>query len=307
VRVLITGASGFAGQWLAHACAQAGDEVIGVARSAAVPLDLRDRDAVAKRVAQIQPEVVYHLAALSHVGKSWSDPGTTLDANVGGAVSVLEAVRLHAPDARVVWASSCEVYGTVEQLPVTEQAPLRPVNPYAVSKAAGEMLAEVYADAYGLSLVRARPFNHAGPRQLPIFIVSSLARQAAAARLAGDSVLEIVTGDPETRRDFTDVRDVVAAYRLLAAPDIAPGAYNIATGSSVSTAELVSVVASLVPEIEVRINPARARAHEVMDHRGSHAALSAATGWQPVIPLRQTVGDTLAWWEQQLADLPVAG
>jgi GDP-4-dehydro-6-deoxy-D-mannose reductase len=312
VRVLITGASGFAGQWLARACAQAGDEVTGVSRSGATPsgrgvaLDLRDTDAVATLVASVEPEVVYHLAALSHVGRSWSDPGATLDANVSGAASLLEAIRLHAPEARVVWASSCEVYGTVAQLPVTEQAPLHPVNPYAVSKAAGEMLAAVYADAHGLSIVRARPFNHVGPGQLPIFIVSSLARQAAAARRAGDTTLEITTGNPETRRDYTDVRDVVAAYRLLAAVDIAPGAYNIATGSSVSSGELVSLVASLVPEIEVRhaVDPAQVRAHEVMDHRGSHAALSAATGWQPTIPLRQTMVDTLAWWEQDLAEIP---
>jgi GDP-4-dehydro-6-deoxy-D-mannose reductase len=312
VRVLITGASGFVGQWLARACARDGDEVTGVSRGGTTPsgrgvaLDLRDTDAVAALVADVGPEVIYHLAALSHVGRSWSDPSATLDANVGGATSLLEAIRLHAPEARVVWASSCEVYGTVDQLPVTEHASLHPVNPYAVSKAAGEMLAEVYADAHGLSIVRARPFNHVGPGQLPIFIVSSLAQQAATARLAGNTTLEIMTGNPETRRDYTDVRDVVAAYRLLAAEDIAPGVYNIATGRSVSNAELVSLVASLIPEIEVRhtVDPARVRAHEVMDHRGSHAALSAATGWQPAIPLRQTMADTLAWWEQDLAEIP---
>jgi GDP-4-dehydro-6-deoxy-D-mannose reductase len=317
LRVLITGASGFAGQWLTRACAQDGDEVLGISRSGAlsdgsgrgIALDLRDADAVAKLVSTEQPEVIYHLAALSHVGRSWSDPGETLTANVVGASSLLEAVRKHAADARVVWASSCEVYGTVEQLPVTEQAPLRPRNPYAVSKATGDMLAELYADAHGLSIVRARPFNHAGPGQLPIFIVSSLARQAAAARHSGARSLELVTGNPDTRRDFTDVRDVVAAYRLLSSPTVAPAAYNVATGVSVSAAEQVQLVASLLDGLEVHhtVDRASIRANEVMDHRGSHAALTQATGWQPVIPLRQTMLDTIAWWERELATDPVAG
>lgn len=285
--------------------------MLGVSRSGAVPdgsegiaLDLRDTDAVAKLISKRQPEVIYHLAALSHVGRSWSDPTETLTANVGGATSLLEAVRLHAPDARVVWASSCEVYGTVDQLPVTEQAPLRPRNPYAVSKATGDMLAELYADAHGLAIVRARPFNHAGPGQLPIFIVSSLARQAAEARRSGARSLELVTGNPNTRRDFTDVRDVVAAYRLLASPSVAPAAYNIATGVSVSAAEQVQLLASLLDGIEVRQTVDQVRANEVMNHRGSPAALTRATGWQPVIPLRQTMLDTLAWWERELADPP---
>ncbi len=301
MRVLITGASGFAGRWLARACADGGDEITEVSRSAGV--DLTDAAAVTRAVAETQPEVIYHLAALSHVGKSWEDPATTLHANVDGAVNLLEAIRHEAPTARVVWASSCEAYGTVETLPVTEDAPLRPVNPYAVSKAAGDMLARVYAEAHGMQIIRARPFNHAGPGQLPIFIVSSLAQQAAQAKLSGVDELEIVTGNPDTRRDFTDVRDIVAAYRALAAPAVTPGAYNVCTGRSVSAAEHVQIVAELIAPIKVRhtVDPARIRAHEVMDHRGSAAALHAATGWEPQIPLRQTIADTIAWWEARLA------
>jgi GDP-4-dehydro-6-deoxy-D-mannose reductase len=304
LRVLITGASGFAGGWLTRACREAGDEVVAVSRHAGTEVDLTDAGATARLVAEVTPDVVYHLAALSHVGKSWEDPAATLAGNVGGAVNVLEAVRHHAPAARVVWTSSCEVYGTVAALPVTEAAPLAPINPYAVSKAAGDMLAGVYADAHGLSIVRARPFNHAGPGQLPIFIISSLAKQAAAARVAGERVLRIVTGNPTTRRDYTDVRDVVAAYRLLAADaEIAPGPYNVCTGASVSAAELVALVAELIAPIEVEhiVDPARIRAHEVMDHRGSAARLHEVTGWAPVIPLRQTVADTIDWWARELA------
>jgi GDP-4-dehydro-6-deoxy-D-mannose reductase len=311
VRVLITGASGFAGSWLARACADAGDEVVGASRSGrvttagvrAVAVDLEDREAVAELLADTQPDTVYHLAALSHVGRSWEDPDATLRANVGAAVHLLEGIRRQTPGARVVWASTCEVYGGKVELPVREEAPLEPANPYAVSKAAGDMLARVYAEAHGLDVVRARPFNHAGPGQLPIFIVSSLAEQAARARLEGRSHLEIVTGNPDTRRDFTDVRDVVRAYRLLAAPEVPAGAYNICSGRSVSAGEHVANVASLLAPIEVNhvVDPARVRAHEVMDHRGSYERLHMATGWEPEIPIRQTMADTIDWWEAELA------
>ena len=254
-------------------------------------------------VRSVRPEVVYHLAALSHVGRSWSEPAETLDANVAGAVSVLEAVRVGAPDARVVWASSCEVYGRAASLPVVEDAPLVPATPYAVSKIAGDQLAGVYAEAYRLSVVRARPFNHVGPGQLPIFIISSLAQQAARARVDRVSRLSVVTGNPETRRDYTDVRDVVRAYRLLAVASVPAGAvFNVCSGVSVSAAENVATVASLIAPIEVEhvVDPARVRAREVMDHRGSFARLEAATGWRPEIPLRQTIADTIEWWELQM-------
>lgn len=248
------------------------------------------------------PEVVYHLAALSSVGRSWEEPGRTLRENGESAVNVLEAVRLEAPEARLVWVSSCEVYGADARLPAVEDEPLRPANPYAVSKAAGELLASVYADAYGLDLVCARPFNHTGPGQPSVFVVSSLARQAAEARLAGRRAVQIVTGNPDTRRDFLDVRDTVRAYRLLAAQ--APAAvYNVSSGRSVSTAELVALVGSLIAPIEVEhiVAPNRVRAHEVMDLRGSHERLTDATGWRPELALKDTVAEMIAYWEQELA------
>jgi GDP-4-dehydro-6-deoxy-D-mannose reductase len=311
VRTLITGASGFAGTWLARACVEAGDEVVGVSRAGrataagvtAMAVDLADGAATGRLVAEVAPDAVYHLAALSHVGRSWEDPAETLQANVAGAISLLEAVRHEAPAARIVWASSCEVYGPKVDLPVHEQAPLEPASPYAVSKATGDMLAGVYADAYGLEIVRARPFNHAGPGQLPMFIVSSLAEQAARARLEGAERLRIVTGNPHTRRDFTDVRDVVRAYRLLAAPVVPAEIYNICSGQSISAAEQVENLAALLAPIEVEhvVDPARVRANEVMDYRGSNERIRVATGWEPQIPLRQTMADTIAWWESELA------
>jgi GDP-4-dehydro-6-deoxy-D-mannose reductase len=311
VRVLITGASGLAGGHLARACARAGDEVIGISRSGTLPdgagegrrLDLNDAAAVRQLLAELAPDVVYHLAALSSVGRSWEEPASTMQDNVNTAVNLLEALRREAPGARTVWASTCEVYGPATLLPIEEAAPLKPANPYAVSKVAGDLLAGVYADAHGLQIVRARPFNHAGPGQRPIFILSSLAQQAARARIAGARRIEIVTGNPDTRRDFTDVRDVVRAYRLLAELDDRGGVYNICSGRSVSAADQVALLAEIIAPIEVEhtVDPARVRATEVMDLRGSKERIHRATGWQPELPLRQTMADTLQWWELQLS------
>jgi GDP-4-dehydro-6-deoxy-D-mannose reductase len=310
LRVLITGASGFAGGHLARSCVAAGDEVVGASRTGApgaegaegLAIDLRDADAVRAAVGSLQPDVLYHLAALSHVGRAWEEPAETVIDNVAGAVSVLEAVRHVAARTRLVWVSSCEVYGAPERLPVKESAPLRPANPYAVSKSAGDLLAGVYADAHGLDIVRARPFNHAGPGQRPIFIVSSLARQAAEARLAGAPAIRIATGNPDTRRDFTDVRDVVDAYRQLA-DRAEPGVYNVSSSHSISAADQLALLAELLAPIEVshEIDQTRLRAHEVMDLRGANERIAAATGWRPKIPFAQTMRDTIQWWERELA------
>ena len=218
MRVLITGASGFAGSFLARECARAGDDVVGhlayrrdSRRSAvrAPPSICSTRDAVREAVRSARPEVVYHLAALSSVGRSWEEPARTVQDNVAMSVNMLEALRAEAPDARTVWVSTCEVYGVPEALPLTEDARLNPANPYAVSKATGDMLAAVYVDAHGLDLVRARPFNHAGPAQRPIFILSSLARQAAEAQLSGADSLEIAGLGQDRVVDVGDVADVL--------------------------------------------------------------------------------------------------
>lgn len=315
MRVLITGASGFAGTWLCRQCAEAGDEVVALSRRGTVPdacgqgvaVDMRDGDAMREAVRAAAPELVYHLAALTSVGRSWEAPAQTVGDNDAITVGMLEALRHVAGGAPVVWVSSCEIYGNPQVLPATEDLEPRPANPYAVSKMSGEMLAQVYAGAYGLEIVRARPFSHSGPGQLPIFLLSSLASQAADGRRNGVSKLEIVTGNPDTRRDFTDVRDVVRAYRLLAQalisgkPGASGGVFNVSTGRSVSAGDQVSMLGELLAPIEVehRVDPSRVRASEVMDLRGDPARLRALTGWEPKIPLRQTMADTIEWWERE--------
>jgi GDP-4-dehydro-6-deoxy-D-mannose reductase len=279
VRAVVTGAAGFAGGYLVDACTAAGDEVVALARATC---DLRDANATRAAIAAARPEVVYHLAARAHVGESWHDPAGTLHDNVAMTLNVLEAVRTEAPGALVVAIASGEIYDAPEQLPIAESAPLRPQNPYAVSKAAADLLACFYADAHGLRVVRVRAFNHAGPGQEPTYAISSFARQAAA------GADRIVTGNPATRRDYTDVRDVVRAYRLLAERGEG-GVFNVCSGRATATAELVAMLGRECDGAEPRPN-------EVMELRGSYERLRMATGWEPEIPLEQTVQDTLTWW-----------
>lgn len=225
------------------------------------------------------------------MGRSWEAPGDTLRVNGEMTLNLLEAVLAETPEARVLVASSGEVYGTPATPPVREDAPLRPQNPYAVSKAQSDLLAGFYADARGLHVVRARAFNHAGPGQGDHFALSSFARQAA----AGAS--EIRCGALHTRRDFTDVRDVVRAYLALLQHGESGGVYNVCSGRSTSTAELVALVAGAAGrELTPVPDPARVRPHEVADLYGDPSRLLATTGWAPAIGLEQTAADTLAWW-----------
>jgi GDP-4-dehydro-6-deoxy-D-mannose reductase len=298
VRALITGAGGFAGGHLAAHCRASGDDVIEASRRSGT--DLRDAGTARATVEHARPDVVYHLAARAHVGESWEDPASFLRDNLGMALNVLEAVRAEAPRATVVAVSSGELYGAPSALPVTEDAPLRPQNPYAVSKTSADLLAGLYADAHGLRVIRPRAFNHAGPGQEPTYAIASFARQAAEAAERGEDPIRFRTGNPDTRRDYTDVRDVVRAYRLLA-ERAEPGAYNVCTGRSTSAGELLAMLAAAAGAgLDHEVDPELVRAHEVMEVRGDPARLRAATSWEPEIALDRTLADTLAWWRERL-------
>jgi GDP-4-dehydro-6-deoxy-D-mannose reductase len=290
-RVLITGATGFAGRHLVAACEAAGDAVVAAPRSSAA--DLRDPAVARSLVADARPGVVYHLAARAHVGLSWEDPLGTFADNVAMTANLLDAVRHEAPDATVISVGSGEEYGPPETVPTTEDAPLRPQNPYAVSKASSGLVARFYADAYGLRVIHARAFNHAGPGQEPIYAIANFARQVAA------GTGRVVSGSPDTRRDFTDVRDVVRAYRLLA-ERAEPGAYNVCSGVSRSARELIAALGKVAGvAIEHVVDPSKVRAHEVQEIRGSADRLAGATGWTPEIPFTQTLADTLTYWRSR--------
>jgi GDP-4-dehydro-6-deoxy-D-mannose reductase len=296
---LVTGGSGFAGRYLVELL---GD---GVAAPSSSELDLGDGAAVRAHVAELQPATIFHLAAFSSPSTSLDHPGQGLLTNLAMTLNLLEAVRHEATAATVVLVGSGQVYGDAPRLPITEETPIEPGNPYAVGKAASDMLGRQYADTFGLRVVRLRPFNHAGPGQRDEYVVSSLARQVAEAEAAGLAKMALRTGNPESRRDFTDVRDVVRAYALAA--KLEGGAFNVCSGRSASVAELVELVArhARIP-VHHEVDPARLRAHDARDLCGSHERLTAATGWNPQIPLEQMVRDTLDWWRGQLEAAPSA-
>jgi GDP-4-dehydro-6-deoxy-D-mannose reductase len=310
MRVLVTGAGGFAGRHMARLAADEGASVVGLGRGEPsddagfgefLTADLTDPAAAEQAVRVARPDRVFHLAALAHVGLSWRDPRVTLDANFRSAVNLLEAVRGHAPSARVLVAGSGEQYGPPDSLPVTEDAPFRPRNPYAASKCAADLVAGFYADARGLDVVRTRSFNHAGPGQHERYVVSGFARQIAAAEADGLESVQVRTGDRRPRRDFTDVRDVVRAYWLLLDSQAPAGAYNVCSGRTLSVADILAGLARLSDlPVEGTTDPALLRDNEVMEISGSHDRLTNATGWRPEVPIERTLADTLSWWRTVL-------
>jgi GDP-4-dehydro-6-deoxy-D-mannose reductase len=258
-----------------------------------------DPEAVRRAVTEAAPDRVFHLAALASVGRSWHDARAPLVRNVEMTLNLLEAVRGEAPGAAVLVASSSEVYGPPERLPIDESAPLRPQNPYAVSKAACDLLAGQYADTHGLHVVRTRAFNQAGPGQSDHYVVGTITRQVAEAEARGAGEVVLRTGNPESRRDFTDVRDVVRAYA--AAVELQPGVYNVASERAVSVRELIELLASTT-EIRLRheVDPERIRPNDVPEVRGSAERLREATEWAPEIALERTVADALDQWRVDL-------
>ena len=306
--ILITGVTGFAGTHLARLCAERGVDVTGVGRQphTNMPLyeqvDLHDAGAVREVVARVRPDQVVHLAAQASVARSWDTPGEVISSNVTTSLNLLEAVRLEAPDAAVLVACSGEEYGRPQTLPVDETHPLAPRNPYATSKAMVDVLAGSYAEMHGLRVVRTRAFNHAGPGQSDTYVVAKFARQVAEAEAArpGDGRAEIVTGNVEVRRDFSDVRDVVRAY-LMALEHGQPGVFNVCSGRATPVSDILSGLAAHSPlELECRVDPGLLRENEVMEIRGSHERLTDATGWRPEIELTDTLRDTLDWWRERV-------
>lgn len=291
---LITGASGFVGPYLTEHLAASGDKVVCVSRSSGGP-DLLDADRWFELVGDHKPDVIYHLAGFSDVGASWNDPMAAFASNANGTQSVLEAVRVTQCGSRVVFVSSSDVYGTVPAvgLPITEETPTRPNSPYGASKLAAEELALQYHRGWSVPVVIARPFNHIGPGQSVQFAAPSFAKRIVDCEAAGGGV--VIHGDLSARRDFTDVRDVVKAYRMLGTDGTPGETYNICSGADIEMSQLLSSLVEMatVP-IETRSDPELMRPVELPALRGSFERLASATGWSPTIPLSQTLSDILA-------------
>ena len=294
MRALITGGKGFVGQWLAAHLRDCGDDVAVID----IETDVADGGAIRHVMADVSPEAVYHLAAMTHVGESWENPSQVLRVNVLGTAEILAAARSLAPSPRVLVVSSAEVYGVVrpEQLPLGEDTPSAPATPYAASKLAAEVVALQAWRGYDQPVIVVRPFNHIGPGQSPNFFVPALAKRIVEARRLGAGSLRV--GTLSTRRDFTDVRDVVVAYRLLI-ENGAPGeVYNVCSGRDVAMAEVAAHLLELAQaDLTLEVDPELVRPVDVPVLRGDAARLRARTGWQPTIPLATTLTDVLASWE----------
>jgi GDP-4-dehydro-6-deoxy-D-mannose reductase len=289
VKAVVTGARGFVGRHLTGHLAAGGVDVVSLDVDDAESLDITDHAGVARRIAAESPDVVYHLAARSHVGASWTDGDLLTRVNVDGTRAMVEAC-VAARVARVLVIGSAEQYGTVEphEIPVDERTPCRPVSPYGKSKVAAEAVALEAHRLHGLAVVCTRAFNHTGPGQSPAFLVPGLASRIAAAER--DEIDEITLGNGDPVRDFSDVRDVVRAYALLAARGVAGEVYNVCSGHGVRVGDLAErLVNRSSRPLRIVTATELVRPVDVPVLIGDPAKLVAATGWQP----EHTLDDSL--------------
>jgi len=292
VRVLVTGGGGFVGRHLRCHLETAGDDVTVTDRSID-GCDILDAPALLDRFRTVRPEVVYHLAGASDVGGSWSNPQATFRANAEGTLNVLWAARESGCE-RVLTVGSADIYGkvTAEDLPITEDQPLRPVSPYAASKCAADHVALQAFLGYGQEVIRARPFNHLGPGQTDRFVAPALAGRVARNELTGEDA--VLVGNLSPKRDFTDVRDVVRAYRLIVERGTAGEVYNVCSGRAIAVQELADqLIAMAKRPMRLEPDPELQRPVDIPVLLGDSSRLRRDTGWEPEIPLEQTLRDLL--------------
>lgn len=314
MRVLITGMDGFAGSALCDLLLRETHWLlIGLSRSTGGErisnriqwwkIDLRDPDGIRRMLRYERPDLIVHLAAQSHVPTAWKDPWGTFENNVRGQVNLLEAVLANRLTPRILIVTSNEVYGApalASELPFQETSPLRPNNPYGVSKAAQDLVALQYAASHQLDLMVARPFNHLGPRQKEHFVVADFARQIAEIE-AGKREPVMRLGNMAAQRDFTDVRDVARAYLLMIRSADGGRAYNICSGIPRSIQSVLDTMLQLSPaRITVETDPAKYRPADTPISYGDNSRLRQATGWQPDIPFEKSIADVLHDWRERV-------
>jgi len=316
MRALVTGITGFAGSHLADYLLSQGVEVWGTIRWRSlsanlahltgklhlVECDLRDSTSVGSLLEQVRPDRIFHLAAQTFVPTSFHAPAETFIANTVSQINLLEAVLRVCPEARTLVSGSSEEYGRVlpEELPVKETNPLRPLSPYAVSKAAQDLLAYQYHQSHGLYIVRTRAFNHEGPRRAEVFALSSFAKQIAEME-SGLREPVLLVGNLDSKRDFLDVRDVVRGYWLALELGEPGEVFNIASGHMWRIGDALDHLLALSKvRVEVRQDPARLRPSDVLLMLGDATNFRARTGWTPEIPFEQTLRDLLDDWRAHI-------
>lgn len=315
-RALITGVTGFVGSHLAEYLLSKGYEVYGTKRHQSrldniehikdkitlVDIDITDRSSVINALKKTKPDFIFHLAAQSYVPAALNAPESTMATNVIGTLNILEAVRILEIDPVMHVAGSSEEYGKVfeDEMPITEKNILRPMSPYAVSKATQDLLAIQYASSYKLKVIVTRAFNHTGPRQREVFVCSDFARQVALIE-KGKQEPVIRHGNLEAQRDFSDVRDIAKAYEL-AVLKCKPGeVYNICSEKSTKIMDILNILVKMSKKkIETEVDKNRFRPIDIKIFLGNCSKFKKLTAWKPEIEIEQTLKDLLDYWRGQV-------
>ncbi len=300
MKALVTGGSGFVGGHLRDYLVSMGDEATLLDPA----VDIGDEAALSHAMDSLSSrsiETIYHLAALANVGESFGSSHEVFRVNVMGTLNLLEAARRVFPRARIIIVSSSEVYGRVSSnlLPVNEDSPVAPLSPYAASKIAAEQVAMQAFRASGQRVIIARPFNHIGPGQSDSYVVSALAKRVLLAQRDGISSIRV--GNLESRRDFTDVRDVVTAYRKMAEAGVAGTVYNVCSGQSLSISWLAERIIELTgAKVVLERDPRLVRDVEVSNIYGDSSRCRSELSWKPAISIEESLKDVLEWWSIRL-------
>ncbi len=301
MKALITGSEGFVGRYLKAELQAAGYRTVGadvVDAPGTRRVDLLDAEGVLELIRAEAPDFVFHLAALADVGRSWKQPQLTMELNIVAAINVMEAVRAVSPSGiRLVTVGSSDQYGSLGAAgeSVSEETETKPMSPYAVSKKAQEDMARIYCRSYGLQICMTRSFNHGGAGQKTGFMIPDFA--SGIVRVERGLQRELPVGNLSSRRDFTHVKDVVRAYRLIAEKGSAGEVYNVGSGRTYSAQEVLDRLVGMARcEIPVRMDPSRMRPSDTPVIRCDHSKLTRDTGWEPEWPLEAILEDTLAYY-----------
>jgi len=315
MKALITGISGFAGSYLAEFLLDKEYKVFGtfydkstfsnlngfIDKIRLFKCDIRNYDNLKKIIEKVQPDEIYHLAAISFVPTSLKNPKLTFDTNLYGTLNLYQSIIELKINPKILFVGSADEYGSIKNsdLPIREDCPLRPINPYSISKSSADFLSYFYFRNYNLNIIRVRPFNHIGPRQSPEFVCSNFAKQIAEIEKGLKEPI-IKVGNLEAKRDFTDVRDMVKAYWFAIQKGKPGEIYNICSGKAISIEELLNRILALCEKnIRVKQDPKRLRTSDVPLLIGNFIKFTKKTGWEPEIPLKKTLKDIMNYWRER--------